>query len=296
MGTQPAPPTEFATPESERAQGARRFAGVSRLYGGAASARFAAAQVCVVGLGGVGSWVAEALVRSGIGALKLIDLDHVAESNVNRQAHALEDTLGMAKVSAMAARIMAINPHCRVIAVDAFVDADNVESLIGRDLDFVVDCIDHVRAKAALIAYCRANSIDLITCGAAGGQRDPTRIGVRDLARTEQEPLLAKVRKILRAQYGFPRGPKRKFHIEAVYSEEPLQYPEAASCDNGETAAARSGLSCAGFGSSVCVTASFGLVAASRVLAALAGSAVTEVEAQSASGALPGPQSDSTLG
>lgn len=248
----------------------RRFGGVARLYGEAALARFRAAHVCVIGLGGVGSWAAEALARSAVGRITLIDMDHIAESNVNRQIHALGDEFGKAKTAAMAARIMAINPACAVVEIDDFITPDNAASLLARGYDCVIDCIDGVAAKAALIAHCREHGIALVTVGGAGGQRDPTRVQVRDLARTEQEPLLAKVRKRLRQEYGFPRNLKTKFGIEAVFSDEPLAYPEAPACDLPQEAPGITGLNCAGFGSSVCVTACFGLVAASRALARLA--------------------------
>lgn len=259
----------------------RRFGGIARLYGKAALARFQAAQVCVIGIGGVGSWAAEALARSAIGNITLIDLDHVAESNINRQVHALESELGKAKVLAMAERIRGINPECAVTCIEDFVTPDNLEQTLGLGFDFVLDAMDGVKAKAALIAFCRERGIPLVTVGGAGGQSDPTRIEVRDLSRTEQEPLLARVRKLLRQKYGFPRSLKRKFDIEAVFSMEPTALPagEGAACELDEHEADEheagdapgiTGLNCAGYGSSVCVTASFGFVAASRVLAALA--------------------------
>lgn len=256
----------------------RRFGGIGRLYGQRALARFRSAHVCVVGVGGVGSWAVEALARSAIGQLTLIDLDNVAESNVNRQIQALTSTIGMAKIDALAARIAEINPFCKVNLVEDFVAADNLDQFIGnRGYDYVIDAIDSVRAKTALIAYCSEKKIPLITIGGAGGQVDPTRIAVRDLSKTEQEPLLGKVRKRLRNQHGFPRGSKNNFHIDAVFSMEPLKYPEgdAASCSvdsddrNGVT-----GLNCAGFGSAMVVTASFGMVAVSHVLNKLADAAV----------------------
>ena len=265
------PPPDEVTHDPDR-----RFGGVARLYGRAALARFRTAHVCVIGIGGVGSWVAESLARSAIGHLTLIDLDHVAESNVNRQVHALGDEFGKAKVTAMAERIRAINPDCQVDEVEDFVEMDNLEATLARGYDFVVDAIDGVKAKAALIAFCRERGIPLVTVGGAGGQKDPTRVQVRDLARTEQEPLLARVRKMLRQKYGFPRSVKQKFHIEAVFSDEQIVMPvgEDAACDvdSHETTdpVGITGLNCAGYGSSVCVTATFGLVAASRVLAALA--------------------------
>jgi tRNA A37 threonylcarbamoyladenosine dehydratase len=258
------------------AEAPRRFAGVARLYGHAALLRFQAAHVCVIGIGGVGSWAAEALARSAIGKITLIDLDHVAESNINRQVQALDSEVGKAKVLAMAERIRGINPECVVTGVEDFVTPDNLEETLGRGFDFVLDAMDGVKAKAALIAFCRERNIPLVTVGGAGGQRDPTRIEVRDLARTEQEPLLARVRKLLRQKYDFPRSLKRKFDIEAVFSMEPTALPagEGAACELDEhepgDAPSITGLNCAGYGSSVCVTASFGFVAASRVLEALA--------------------------
>ncbi len=250
----------------------RRFGGVARLYGTQALARFRAAHVCVVGIGGVGSWSVEALARSGVGALTLIDLDHVAESNLNRQIHALEATLGQAKIEAMAGRVRQINPDCRLTLVDDFVEPDNLDALLGAlpPVDYLVDAIDGVRAKTAMLAWCRRHDWPVVTAGAAGGQMDPTMIRVADLSRTVQDPLLAKVRGQLRKSHGFPKDPKKKFGIDAVYSEEPLRYPDAACATPASGGAA--GLNCAGFGSAVTVTASFGLVAASVVLRRLAAS------------------------
>jgi tRNA A37 threonylcarbamoyladenosine dehydratase len=224
----------------------------------------------VIGVGGVGSWAVEALARSAIGQLTLIDLDNLAESNINRQIHALSTTLGQAKVTALAQRIALINPQCRVTQIEEFIDADNLGQMLPPGhYDYVIDAIDNVRAKTALIAYCRQHQIRLLTVGSAGGQIDPTRIAVCDLCRTEQEPLLAKVRKQLRALHGFPRGTKNKFGIDAVYSTEPLRFPDLCASDD-ETAAGITGLNCAGFGSAIVVTASFGLVAAGHVLQKLA--------------------------
>ena len=252
----------------------RRFGGIARLYGSPALKKFRSAHVCVIGVGGVGSWVVEALARSAIGNISMIDLDNLAESNVNRQIHALTDTLGMAKVTALAQRIMQINPFCKVTEIEEFISADNLDEMLGaRHFDYVVDAIDNVRAKTALIAYCRSHKIKLITIGGAGGQIDPTKIEVRDLCRTEQEPLLAKVRKRLRSQHGFPRGTKNKFGIDAVFSTEPLRLPEigeTCEMDGDDVQEGVTGLNCAGFGSAMVVTASFGLVAAAQVLRKLA--------------------------
>jgi len=261
----------------------RRFGGIARLYGAQGLARFRAAHVCVVGVGGVGSWIVEALARSAIGKITMIDLDNLAESNVNRQIHALTDTLGKAKVTALHERIMQINPYCQVTEIEDFLTPDNVAEMIGEGrFDYVVDAIDNVRAKVALIAYCREHKVPLLTSGGAGGQIDPTRIEIRDLCRTEQEPLLAKVRKRLRAWHKFPRGTKNKFGIDAVFSTEPLRFPEGEVCevdtddavdgldtvdaDGRKQDAGVTGLNCAGFGSAMVVTASFGLVAAGFVL------------------------------
>lgn len=250
----------------------RRFGGIARLYGKEALERFRTAHVCVIGVGGVGSWVVEALARSAIGHITMIDLDNVAESNINRQIHALTDTVGKAKVRALAERIAQINPTCIVTEIEDFLTADNLDEMIGaHHYDYIIDAIDNVRAKTALIAYCRKNGLKLVTIGSAGGQIDPTRIEILDLCRTEQEPLLAKVRKRLRAEHGFPRGTKNKFGIDAVFSSEPLRFPETAeACTVDGDAAGITGLNCAGFGSAMVVTASFGLVAAAHVLRKLA--------------------------
>lgn len=258
---------------TENADFGRRFGGVARLYGSHAMECFRAAHVCVIGVGGVGSWVVEALARSGIGQLTLIDLDNVAESNINRQIQALDETLGQAKVTALAERIAQINPWCKVNEVEEFITPDNLTQLIGHQrYDYVIDAIDSVKAKTALIAYCREHGVPLVTIGGAGGQIDPTRIEVVDLCRTEQEPLLAKVRKQLRAKHGFPRGTKNKFGIDAVFSMEPLKYPEGEeTCSlDADDRTGVTGLNCAGFGSSMAVTASFALVAAAHVLRKLA--------------------------
>ncbi|QJE00451.1 tRNA cyclic N6-threonylcarbamoyladenosine(37) synthase TcdA [Massilia forsythiae] len=256
----------------------RRFGGIARLYGERALERFRTAHVCVVGVGGVGSWIVEALARSAVGRLTLIDLDNVAESNINRQLQALSSTIGMPKIEALKQRIALINPYCEVDLVEDFIDPDNIAQMIGEGrFDYVVDAIDNVKAKAALIAYCSERRIPLIVIGGAGGQLDPTKIEVRDLARTEQEPLLKKVRKVLRAHYGFARGEKNKYHIDAVFSMEPLRYPEAqdaCAIDPGTI----TGLNCAGFGSSMVVTATFGMVAAGHLLLRLAGQVEAAVQ------------------
>lgn len=240
----------------------RRFGGVARLYGQQGAERLRAAHVCVVGIGGVGSWSAEALARTGVGRITAVDLDMVAESNTNRQIHALGEVYGQAKVEAMAQRIRDINPACTVECIEDFVTPDNVATLLDRDFSVVIDAIDQVRAKAAMIAYCRRRGTPIVVAGAAGGQIDPTRVTAGDLAQTVQDPLLAKLRSTLRRDHGFPRDGKKKFGVTAVYSTEPLRYPDSAcTAERGPA-----GLNCAGFGSSVCVTSVFGMVAAARAI------------------------------
>jgi tRNA A37 threonylcarbamoyladenosine dehydratase len=250
----------------------RRFGGIRRVYGQAAD-HFADAHVCVIGVGGVGSWAVEALARSGIGRLTLIDLDHVGESNINRQLHALGSTLGRAKADVLAERVADINPTCRVASIEEFVTSANVAVLMTSEYDYVIDCIDNFRAKAALIAHCRRTRIRLVTVGGAGGQLDPTRIRLSDLARSAQDPLLARVRKVLRQDYGFSRNPRRRFDVPCVWSDEPMLFPAADGgvCLQRPADAEARNLSCAGgIGSVMTVTATFALVAASHVLQRLA--------------------------
>ncbi|HET9025730.1 MAG TPA: tRNA threonylcarbamoyladenosine dehydratase [Burkholderiaceae bacterium] len=254
----------------------RRFSGVTRLYGDDAARRFRSAHVVVVGIGGVGSWAAEALARSAVGHLTLVDLDHIAESNTNRQIHALGDAYGKAKVDAMAERIRAINPVCTVCPVDEFAAVDNASFLI-EGADIVLDCIDQVIAKAALIAAAKAAGVAIVTCGAAGGRFDPTRVRRDDLARLSGDPLLARVRHKLRRDHGFPRDERdgkapRPFGVIGVYSDEPLQRPSPV-CDAEGRRLAGAALACAGYGSSVVVTATMGFVAAGQALSALSGAA-----------------------
>jgi len=242
----------------------RRFGGVSRLYGEDGAERLRQASVCIVGIGGVGSWSAEALARTGVGQITVVDLDMVAESNTNRQIQALGDIYGKAKVEAIAERIRLINPNCEVSCIEDFVTPENVASILDRNYSVVIDAIDQVRAKAAMIAFCSRIKLPIVVGGAAGGQMDPTLIRVADLSQTVQDPLLSKVRSLLRREYGFPRDTKRKFKVPAVFSTEPLRYPTIeAACTNERGPA---GLNCAGFGSSVCVTSVFGMVAAAQAI------------------------------
>lgn len=246
----------------------RRFGGISQLYGENSLACFNNAHVCIIGIGGVGSWAVEALVRSSIGQLTLIDMDHVAESNINRQLPADSTTLGMAKIQVMQQRCQAINPHCRINLIDDFVSADNLSILLHDELDFVIDCIDDFRLKAALINHCRRNKIPLVTTGGAGGKQDPTRIQLTDLTRAEQDPLLSKTRTLLRQRYGFSRNVKHRFRVASVWSDEQQMFlwDDGQLRPNRPKSCHNNNLNCGGLGSSMPMTATFGNVAASYVL------------------------------
>ena len=231
----------------------RRFGGVSRLYGPELRERFLNATVVVAGLGGVGSWAAEALARTGIGHLVLIDFDHIAESNTNRQIHALEGQYGKAKVQAMGDRIRQINPEIELTICDEFLEPANLDVVIPENA-FVLDATDSVQTKIALVIWATQNHRALVMCGAAGGKTDPTSVRCDDLSRTEQDALLAKVRQGLRQDHGFSRNLKKKMGVRAIYSHEP------------RAGAASGGLACSGYGSTVMVTAACGLAAAAEVL------------------------------
>lgn len=250
-----------------------RFGGIRRLYGSHAVERFRRAHVVVAGVGGVGSWAVEALARSGIGRLTLIDLDDVCLSNVNRQLHALDGTIGRPKVEVLAERCRAIQPGIKVVTDAAFVTPTNLAERLPDDTDQVLDAIDSVVAKAALIAWCKRRKLPITVTGAAGGQTDPTRIRVADLARTVHDPLLSRVRAQLRRDYGFTRDPKKRFSVESVFSDEQLVYPtpDGEVCHSKPAPGQSTRLDCAtGFGAATFVTGTFGFVAASRVLARLA--------------------------
>lgn len=258
-----------ATPDAPDLR--RRFAGLARLYGAAGAERIRAAHVAVVGIGGVGSWAAEALARSGVAALTLIDLDHVAESNINRQVHALSATVGQAKVDAMAGRIAQIHPGCVVHRVDEFAEPDNWPQLLPAPVHAVIDACDQVRAKTALSAWALRTGARFITVGAAGGKQQAERVEIGDLAGVTHDPLLAKLRYALRRHHGASRG-AQAMGVPCVFSRESVAPPDA-SCDAGSTDGT---LNCHGYGSSVTVTASFGLCAAGWALRALAAAKVAE--------------------
>ncbi|MBT3147326.1 tRNA cyclic N6-threonylcarbamoyladenosine(37) synthase TcdA [Neptunomonas phycophila] len=245
-----------------------RFGGTRRLYGSDAVERFRSSHVCVVGIGGVGSWVAEALARSGVGEITLIDQDDICETNINRQIHALDGAVGKSKIAQMAERIRLINPECLVHEESAFINKENTADLIGDYFDYVVDAIDSVKDKAALIAYCRRNKVPVICVGGAGGQLDPTCVSVCDLSKTHNDPLAAKVRSFLRRHYNYSKSGK-KFGVECVFSTEQLRYPQAdgSVCNQKNLDEGLTRLDCdGGFGAAVVVTSTFGMVAASRVL------------------------------
>ena len=244
----------------------RRFGGLRRLYGDVGYGRVRAARIAVVGLGGVGSWAVEALARSGVAELVLIDMDHVAESNVNRQVQALTDTLGMGKGDALAQRIRGIHPACRVHVVDAFVEEGTWPALLPAPVDVLIDACDQVRAKAVLTKWALLEHVPIVCAGAAGGKRDAAAVEVDDLARVTHDPLLASLRQRLRRDDARLRGAKT-FGVRCVFSREPVTMPTPSSSDACEvdTASTTDGsLNCAGYGSSVMVTASFGMAAAAE--------------------------------
>lgn len=250
----------------------RRFGGIARLYGEQGLSRIANAHVCVIGIGGVGSWAVEALARSAIGKINMIDMDIVSESNINRQLHAMTDTIGRDKTQVMQERISQTNPHCQVTCIDDFISVENVNSLLLKEYDFVIDCIDDFRVKAALISYCKQENISVITLGGAGGQTDPSKIRLADLSATEHDSLFAQTRKLLRQKYSFARNPEISFNVPCVYSAEQAVYPDGKGGLNKQRPAlkqreASSGLSCdSGVGSITHVTASFAFMAVSHVL------------------------------
>ncbi|MCP5350021.1 MAG: tRNA cyclic N6-threonylcarbamoyladenosine(37) synthase TcdA [Oceanospirillaceae bacterium] len=249
-----------------------RFGGIARLYGQTGLVKLQAATVCVVGIGGVGSWAAEALARSGVGHLRLIDMDDICITNTNRQIHAHTGNIGREKITAMAERIKAINPECEIDARFAFATAENMAECV-QGVDYVIDAIDSVKAKVALIAYCKRFKIPVITTGAAGGQIDPTQVTVGDLNKTFNDPLAKKVRSLLRRDHGFSRNEKRTYGVPCVFSTEQLRYPQpdGSVCQQKQFNDAGVKLDCAGgFGSVTMVTGTFGFVAAARVVAKLA--------------------------
>ena len=239
----------------------RRFAGANKIYGEDNFQSFEKSHVMVIGIGGVGSWAVEALARSGVGKLTLIDMDVIVASNVNRQLPALSSTFGNEKIAVMAQRCKEINPHINIELIDDFLTPENVKEILINKPDVVLDCIDDVKAKLALILHCRFNKIPLIVSGGAGGKLDPLKIRVADLSKTEQDPMLAKLRTQLRSK-GIAKKPKEKFGITCVYSLD-NPFSNVSAC---ETVNASAGLRCGGYGSAVVVTSTFAMVAVAEVL------------------------------
>jgi len=248
----------------------QRFGGIERLYGKQGASWLRDMTVCVIGLGGVGSWAVEALARSGVGHLMLIDYDEIALSNINRQIHALDSALGQKKAQALQQRVAHINPACQCDVVDDFINDRNLFDHLPVDagIDYVIDAIDSIKYKAALIYYCKRNKIPVITTGAAGGLTDPTQIMIKDLTRTFNDPLAAKVRAQLRAQHGYTRNLKRYFGIECIFSGQQQVYPKADGSIGHEKPGIHGvHLDCTmGHGSASFVTATMGFVAVSRVI------------------------------
>ena len=242
----------------------RRFGGLQRLYGVQGARQIRQAHVVVVGIGGVGSWVAEALARSGVARLTLIDMDHIAESNINRQIHALTNTTGQAKVEAMRERIALIHPQCQVDAIDDFVTPENWPGVLPCRPDAVIDACDQVKAKVAMAQWALDNQVGFITVGAAGGKRLAHKVDMDDLSKITHDPLLAQLRYRLRKHHGAARGDKR-MGIQGVFSREAVAPPDASCAIEGDGS-----LNCHGYGSVVSVTATFGMCAASEILNFLA--------------------------
>lgn len=250
-----------------------RFSGIGRLYGVQGLQRLQNSHVCVVGIGGVGSWTAEALARSGVGAITLIDMDDICVTNTNRQIQALDSSVGRLKVDVVAERLRAINPDIQLTVHMAFVTANNQHELISPALDYVVDCIDSVKNKAALIAYCKRQKIRIVTTGAAGGQSDPAQVQIADLNKTYNDPLARKVRSLLRREYHFSRNASRNYSVPCVFSTEQLSYPQpdGSVCQTKSFDESSTRLDCSsGFGAATMVTGTFGFVAAARVVKRIA--------------------------
>jgi len=269
--TSPAQHSTDTTPDTSglSADYLSRFGGIGRLYGAHGLTALAKAHFVVVGLGGVGTWAAEALARSGVGELTLIELDDICITNSNRQLHTLKSTVGQPKLHVMAERLSAINPELKIHAIESFLTKTNIAEHIGEQHHVVVDAIDSVHVKAALAAFCSAQKKRLVTCGSSGGKLNPTRIKIDDLGCTQCDPLLAKMRNLLYHTHNFAKSKKRRFRIDAVYSDEQMVYPkpDGSVCGSKQFLDQGVKLDCAGgFGSSVMVTGSFGFSAASRAI------------------------------
>jgi len=255
----------------------RRFGGLERLYGPAAVHKLSGAHVAVAGIGGVGSWCAEALARSGVGRLTLIDLDHVAESNINRQLHALTATLGQSKVNAMAARVHGINPHCKLHLIDDFVTPENVADMLAPGFDVLIDCTDQANAKIAMILEARRLKLPIVVCGGAGGKTNVLALRAGDLSTALNDALLAKLRNTLRRHHGYPKGSDAKgkalkraprMGVRTLWFDQPAILPQQWVDPQPRElgGVGLQGLSCAGYGSAVAITASMGMAAAADAI------------------------------
>lgn len=246
-----------------------RFGGVARLYGQNALEALANAHFAVIGLGGVGTWAAEALARSGVGELTLIELDDVCVTNTNRQSHALTSNLGRSKNQVITQRLRDINPELIIHSVEDFIDDENMKDVIGKQHHVVIDAMDAAHIKARLVAYCLAIKVRLVTVGSSGGKRDLQRVRVADLGHTQSDPILQKIRTQLYRHYNFSRDKNRKFRVDAIYSDEQMVYPkpDGSVCMDKQFLQDGTKLDCAGgFGSSVMVTGTFGFLAATRAI------------------------------
>lgn len=258
-----------------------RFGGINRLYGVGALDVLARSHIMIAGIGGVGSWTAEALARSGVGKITLIDQDDICITNTNRQIHALDGTVGQLKTEVMLDRIQAINPVCDVQSIDQFLTLENLNELVDEQCDMFIDAIDAAMVKAHLIAHCKRRKIPIITVGSAGGQTDPRLITSTDLSKTVNDPLAAKVRGTLRNRFNFSRNLKRRFGIECIYSEEHLAYPQPDGSVGGNKfiTDGKTRMDCsAGFGAATMVTGTFGFIAASRAIDKILAKAARQVK------------------
>jgi tRNA A37 threonylcarbamoyladenosine dehydratase len=250
-----------------------RFGGIARVYGTDNAVKISHMHIAVIGIGGVGSWAVECLARTGVGTITLIDHDEICPTNINRQIHALDGTLGQNKIAAMAERVRQIHPGCDCRQIDDFLTMQTLEAYVTTDYDYVIDAIDSIKFKAALAHHCKWQKIPLIVTGGAGGMTDPTQVAVTDLARTTNDALLAKLRSRLRQEYGFTRNVKKKMGVECVYSPQQPVYPrEDGSVGHEKPGIHGVNLDCRfGYGSFSGVTATFGFVAASRSINKLLG-------------------------
>jgi tRNA A37 threonylcarbamoyladenosine dehydratase len=249
-----------------------RFGSLARVYGSDELQKIQNANICVVGIGGVGSWVIEALARTGVQRLTLIDGDDISRSNINRQCHALESTIGQMKVKVMQQRVLDINPECECTVFEQYINDENVSDLLMPDpaqkFDCVIDAIDRIKYKSLMINFCKKHKIKVVATGGAGGLTDPTQIEIKDLSRTWNDPLASAVRLALRQVHNFSRNLKRSFGVPCVYSTEQQRYPDKdGNIGYQKPGVANLTLDCGfGYGSSVMVTSTFGFVAAARVI------------------------------